>query len=71
MVVIVGLLPTLAIAVRRLHDLDYRGWWVLIAVIPYLGPAVMAVGFCLKGTPGANRFGPDPLEIGDVASHAT
>jgi uncharacterized membrane protein YhaH (DUF805 family) len=60
---IVGLalfLPGLAVAIRRLHDLDRTGWWFLIALTG-IGAIVLIVWYCFKGTDGPNRFGPDPL----------
>jgi uncharacterized membrane protein YhaH (DUF805 family) len=54
-------LPGLAVSVRRLHDLDKSGWFVLIGLIPLVGFIILIVWFCTKGTPGPNRFGPDPL----------
>lgn len=51
------LLPALAVAVRRLHDIDKSGWWLLIGLIPLIGPIVLIVFFCQQGTAGANRFG--------------
>lgn len=51
-------LPTLAVTVRRLHDSDKRGWWVLIQLIPIVGTIVMLVFLVSQGTPGDNRFGP-------------
>jgi len=61
------IIPGIAVTVRRLHDRDMSGWWYLgVAVlgqVPYLG-ALIQLGFlvlmCLPGTPGPNRFGPDP-----------
>ena len=53
--------PSLSVGVRRLHDTDRRGWWYLIVFIPLIGFIVILVFFCLKGTEGSNRFGPDPL----------
>ncbi|ARN83093.1 DUF805 domain-containing protein [Methylocystis bryophila] len=58
------LLPTVCVTVRRLHDLDWSGWWYLTLLVPYLGSLaalVMLIGFCFRGTVGANRFGEDPL----------
>lgn len=55
------LLPTLAVQVRRLHDLDKSGWWLLITLIPLIGFIVALVWFCSKGTEGDNRYGSDPL----------
>jgi uncharacterized membrane protein YhaH (DUF805 family) len=54
-------LPSLAVGVRRLHDTDRSGWWWLICFIPLVGIIVLIVFWCLEGTPGPNRFGPDPL----------
>ncbi len=50
------------VQVRRWHDLNASGWWILINGIPYLGHAatIIACGF-IPGTRGPNRFGPDPL----------
>jgi uncharacterized membrane protein YhaH (DUF805 family) len=55
-------LPGLAVSIRRLHDIDRVGWWVLLALIPIVGAIVLIYWACLRGTVGANRFGPDPLE---------
>ncbi len=55
-------LPGLAISVRRLHDLDKSGWWVLLNFIPLIGIIILIVWFCMRGTVGSNRFGPDPLD---------
>ena len=52
--------PTLAVVVRRLHDTDRSGWWILIALIPLVGAIVLLVFLILKGNEGDNRFGPDP-----------
>lgn len=54
------LLPSIAVSVRRLHDIDRTGWWLLIAFTG-IGAIVLIVWACLQGTPGANRFGADPL----------
>ncbi len=53
-------LPGLAVSVRRLHDLDRTGWWLLL-VFTVIGVILLLVWDCMKGTPGPNRFGPDPL----------
>ncbi|UVC09161.1 DUF805 domain-containing protein [Rhizobium sp. TH2] len=52
------LLPGIGVCVRRLHDLDKSGWWVLIAFIPLIGALVLLYWFCQPGTPGDNQFGP-------------
>jgi uncharacterized membrane protein YhaH (DUF805 family) len=54
------LLPSLAVSVRRLHDLDRTGWWLLI-MFTGIGIILLLVWDCIKGTTGPNRFGADPL----------
>ncbi len=56
------LLPGIAVSVRRLHDRDYSGWWVLLAFVPLVGWIILLVWFVMRGTVGDNRFGPDPLQ---------
>lgn len=53
-------IPSLAVAVRRLHDTDRSGWWLLIALIPLIGLIVLLVFFLLDSRPGENRFGANP-----------
>ncbi len=53
-------LPGLAVGVRRLHDVDRSGWWILIALIPILGAIVLIVWGATEGSNSANRFGPQP-----------
>lgn len=54
------IVPSIAVAVRRLHDQDKSGWFYLISFIPYVGGFVMLIFMCLEGTAGPNRYGPDP-----------
>lgn len=58
---IIILLPSLAVGVRRLHDIDRSGWWYLI-VFTIIGIVLLIYWACQPGTPGTNRFGPDPLQ---------
>ena len=53
-------LPGWAVGIRRLHDIDRSGWWMLIA-FTIVGLILLFIWACIKGTSGANRFGPDPL----------
>nr|WP_314167750.1 DUF805 domain-containing protein [uncultured Campylobacter sp.] len=55
------LLPSIAVAVRRLHDTDRSGWFYLLIFIPIIGSIVLLVFFVQQGTNGRNRFGDDPL----------
>jgi len=58
---LVTLLPGIAVSIRRLHDLDRTGWWILLALIPLIGWIILLIWYISKGTDGPNRFGPDPL----------
>ena len=51
------LLPTIAVSVRRLHDLNKSGWWYLLLLIPIIGPIVLIVWFIKRGTDGPNAYG--------------
>ena len=56
-VVLAMLLPILAVGVRRLHDIDRSGWWLLIGFVPVIGGIVLLVFACLPSK-DPNRFGP-------------
>lgn len=58
---LVTLIPNLSVSVRRLHDIDKSGWWLLILLVPLVGFIVLLVFDCIEGTRGPNRFGPDPI----------
>ncbi len=51
-------LPGLAVTVRRLHDTDRSGWWILINLVPTIGGIWLLILLCQRGTYGPNRFGP-------------
>src|SRR5262245_24601527 len=50
------LLPALAVSVRRLHDTDRSGWWILFGLIPCAGIVVLLFFMVKDGTPGANQY---------------
>jgi uncharacterized membrane protein YhaH (DUF805 family) len=54
-------IPGIAVGVRRLHDRDMSGWWLLIVLAPLIGWAILIYLFATPGTAGENRFGPEPL----------
>ena len=58
-----AMLVGLLVQIRRWHDRDKSGWWVLIGFVPCIGWiwALIECGF-LKGTTGPNKYGPDPLQ---------
>jgi len=53
-------LPSLAVSIRRLHDIDRSGWWFFISFVPLVGQVVMLIFLCTPGTRGENRFGMGP-----------
>ena len=63
------IVPSLAVSIRRLHDSDRSGWWLLLGLVPMVGEIIVLVFMVLKGTRGANRFGADP-KAGEVSLKA-
>ena len=63
------LVPSISAGVRRLHDTDKSGWWLLLGLIPVVGLIVLIVFFCQRGTVGPNQFGPDPLQASISNAH--
>jgi uncharacterized membrane protein YhaH (DUF805 family) len=71
------LLPSIAVTIRRLHDRDMSGWWYLGAIVGSMIPIagfLVSIAFlvlmALPGTPGPNRFGPDPKGVGEAETFA-
>lgn len=63
------LLPGIAITIRRLHDTDRSGWWMLISLVPIVGAIAVLVLMALKGTEGSNQFGaPGETPSPEIAS---
>lgn len=58
-------IPSLAVSVRRLHDIGMSGWWVLLNFVP-LGGLVLLVLFCQDSQPGDNAYGPNPKELSGI-----
>ncbi len=54
------IIPSIAVGVRRLHDLGKSGWMLLIVLIPFIGAVWILVLFLMDGTPGPNAYGPSP-----------
>ena len=54
------ILPSLAVAVRRLHDTGRSGWWVLINLVPLVGGIILLVFMCLDSQEGENQYGVNP-----------
>jgi uncharacterized membrane protein YhaH (DUF805 family) len=54
------LLPNLSMSIRRLHDTNRSGWWILIGLIPLIGFIVLLIFYLEQGNPGPNEYGPPP-----------
>lgn len=55
-------LPSIAVGVRRLHDTNRSGWWILIGLIPFIGALILIFFFVQDSQPGTNKYGPNPKE---------
>lgn len=53
------LLPAIGVSIRRLHDTNRSGWWLLISVVPFAS-LVLLYFMCQDSTPGNNRYGSNP-----------
>ena len=51
------LVPSIAVGIRRLHDTDKSGWFLLIGLIPFVGGIILLVLFCIDSTHGTNQYG--------------
>ncbi|ANJ67332.1 hypothetical protein A9404_08010 [Halothiobacillus diazotrophicus] len=56
------LIPSLAVSVRRLHDTNRSGWWLLLLLIPLIGFIVILIFMVQDSTPGENTYGSNPKE---------
>jgi len=64
------LLPSIALAARRLHDINKSGWWQLIGLIPIIGWIIAIVWLASEGDKEGNRFGMPASVVSDADSHA-
>lgn len=61
------LLPSIAVGVRRLHDTNRSGWWLLIGLVPLIGAIVLIVFFVQDSQAGSNQYGENPKGTEAVA----
>lgn len=54
------LIPSIAVSIRRLHDTNRSGWWILICLIPVIGGLVLLVFMVLDSQQQENQYGPNP-----------
>ena len=64
LLVLALLLPSIGVTIRRLHDTGRPGWWLLISLVPLIGPLILLVFMVLDSQPGSNRYGPNPKDGG-------
>jgi uncharacterized membrane protein YhaH (DUF805 family) len=62
-----ALIPSLAVSVRRLHDIGMTGWMLLIGLVPLIGSLALLVMSLLDGNPGPNQYGPNPKATKQMA----
>lgn len=61
------IIPSFTLIIRRLHDLNYSGWWALLVFVPCVNFILGIYLTFFSGTVGENRFGADPLEAEEQA----
>ncbi len=54
------IIPTLAVFVRRMHDIDKSGWFIFLSLVPLIGAIILLVFLFTEGTQGPNKYGADP-----------
>jgi uncharacterized membrane protein YhaH (DUF805 family) len=57
---LVHLIPSITVGVRRLHDIDRSGWWLLVALVPLIGWLIALYWAVKEGDAQANRYGANP-----------
>ena len=62
---LVTVLPSISVAVRRLHDTERSGWWWWLVLIPIVGWIILIIWYATEGTKGDNDYGADPLSGSD------
>ena len=57
------LVPSIAAGIRRLHDTNRSGWFMLIGLVPFVGGIILLVFLAMDSTPGDNQYGPNPKGV--------
>ncbi|WP_293886933.1 MULTISPECIES: DUF805 domain-containing protein [unclassified Sphingobacterium] len=63
------LIPAIAVTVRRLHDTNKSGWFILVSLIPFVGSLYLLYLEILEGDKGPNQYGPDPKAVENASNH--
>ena len=61
--ILIHIIPSIAVTVRRLHDIGMNGWMILIGLIPIIGSIWLFVLMVTDSNPGENEYGPNPKEV--------
>ena len=61
-ITLITLIPAISAGVRRLHDTNRSGFFLLISFIPFVGSLILLFFLIPEGTKGKNQYGPDPLK---------
>lgn len=59
--IVIIILGSIGLTIRRLHDINRSGMWILISFVPIIGELILLYWSIIKGTDGPNQYGPDPL----------
>lgn len=51
------IIPGFALSIRRLHDLNKSGWWILLGLIPIVGGIILIIWYCFSSVDAGNRYG--------------
>ena len=62
MISIALFIPSIAVGIRRLHDIGKSGWWYLLILLPLVN-LVLIYFFILDSQPGENQYGPNPKGV--------
>ena len=62
------LIPTIAVSVRRLHDTNHSGWWLLVSFVPFIGVIVLFVLMVRDSDPGINQYGVNPKPAAEAGA---
>jgi len=65
---VAAFVPLLTVSVRRLHDLDRTGFWLLAGFIPFVGSLILLYFMILPSEIGSNTYGPDPNGDTEIAA---
>jgi uncharacterized membrane protein YhaH (DUF805 family) len=64
--ILASLIPSVAVTVRRLHDIGASGWWVFVSFVPLLNLGLLILYFA-DSQIGTNQYGPSPKELQSIA----